>query len=207
MAISWFPRNRRLRVDHLSVRLEEAHLLAVGERLEPDAVRFLHGRVPDRHLRHGERHFLLDDAALLATLGVGLLVLLHHIHALDDHAAVGEHLDYGAAPALVTAGEHDNLIAFANLFHQSTSGASEMIFMNCWLRSSRVTGPKMRVPIGSSLLVSNTAALPSKRISDPSGRRTPRLVRTTTASYTSPFFTLPRGMASLTLTLMTSPTF
>ena len=34
----------------------------------------------------------------------------------------------------------------------------------------------------------------------------PCFVRTTTASYTSPFFTLPRGMASLTLTLMTSPT-
>src|SRR5215471_10576752 len=64
----------------------------------------------------------------------------------------------------------------------------------------------MRVPIGSSLLVSSTAALPSKRISEPSGRRTPRVVRTTTASYTSPFFTLPRGIASLTLTLMTSPT-
>ncbi len=78
--------------------------------------------------------------------------------------------------------------------------------MNCTLRSSRVTGPKIRVPIGSSLLVSSTAALVSKRISDPSARRTPLLVRTTTASYTSPFFTLPRGIASLTLTLMTSPT-
>jgi hypothetical protein len=44
-----------------------------------------------------------------------------------------------------------------------------------------VTGPKMRVPIGSSLLVSNTAALPSKRINEPSGRRKPCRVRTTTA--------------------------
>ena len=49
-------------------------------------------------------------------------------------------------------------------------------------RSSRVTGPKMRVPIGSCLLLSSTAALPSKRISEPSGRRTPLRVRTTTAS-------------------------
>ena len=37
--------------------------------------------------------------------------------------------------------------------------------MNCAVRSSRVTGPKIRVPIGSSLFVSNTAALPSTRIS------------------------------------------
>ena len=45
--------------------------------------------------------------------------------------------------------------------------------MNFSERSSRVTGPKMRVPIGSCLLFSSTAALPSKRISEPSGRRTP----------------------------------
>src|SRR6185369_8371473 len=74
------------------------------------------------------------------------------------------------------------ITAFSAFSSQSTSGASEMIFMNCAVRSSRVTGPKMRVPIGSSLFVSSTAALPSKRISEPSGRRTPNLVRTTTAS-------------------------
>ena len=45
--------------------------------------------------------------------------------------------------------------------------------MNRSVRSSRVTGPKMRVPIGSSLALSSTAALPSKRISEPSARRTP----------------------------------
>src|SRR6185437_3063914 len=63
----------------------------------------------------------------------------------------------------------------------NTSGASETIFMKRSLRSSRVTGPKMRVPIGSSLLFNSTAALSSKRITDPSGRRTPLAVRTTTA--------------------------
>ena len=56
-----------------------------------------------------------------------------------------------------------------------------MIFMNCVVRSSRVTGPKMRVPIGSSLLVSSTAALPSKRINEPSGRRRPCRVGDTVA--------------------------
>ena len=45
----------------------------------------------------------------------------------------------------------------------------------------RVTGPKMRVPIGSSLGFSNTAALVSNLITEPSGRRTPWAVRTTTA--------------------------
>jgi hypothetical protein len=54
--------------------------------------------------------------------------------------------------------------------------------MNCSVRSSRVTGPKIRVPIGSIFGVSSTAALRSKRISEPSERRTPLAVRTTTAS-------------------------
>src|SRR5215472_17143155 len=81
-----------------------------------------------------------------------------------------------------------------------------MIFIWFLARSSRVTGPKMRVPIGSFCAFTSTAALPSKRISEPSGRRTPCAVRTTTAFSTSPFFTRPRGIASLTDTTMVSPT-
>ena len=55
----------------------------------------------------------------------------------------------------------------------------------------------MRVPIGSSCLLISTAALRSKRIALPSLRRTGNAVRTITAWCTSPFFTLPRGIASL----------
>ena len=47
-------------------------------------------------------------------------------------------------------GRDDDLVALLDLRgHQSTSGASEMIFMWFLARSSRGTGPKMRVPIGS----------------------------------------------------------
>src|SRR5437660_325920 len=88
--------------------------------------------------------------------------------------------------------------------HHRTSGASEMIFMNFLARSSRVTGPKMRVPIGSSCLLMRTAALRSKRMALPSGRRSANEVRTTTARWTSPFLTRPRGMASLMETTMTT---
>src|SRR6266403_1973322 len=52
----------------------------------------------------------------------------------------------------------------------------------------------------------STAALRSKRMMEPSGRRMSLRTRTTTAFITSPFFTRPRGMASLTETTMTSPT-
>src|SRR6476661_7870818 len=44
---------------------------------------------------------------------------------------------------------------------QSTSGASEMIFMNRFSRSSRPTGPKMRVPRGSPSGLRMTAAFSS----------------------------------------------
>jgi len=47
----------------------------------------------------------------------------------------------------------------------NTSGASEMIFMNFFSRSSRATGPKMRVPRGFlASVVKITTALSSKRI-------------------------------------------
>ena len=39
-----------------------------------------------------------------------------------------------------------------------------MIFMNFFARSSRATGPKMRVPIGSLSLLMSTAELASKRM-------------------------------------------
>ena len=63
----------------------------------------------------------------------------------------------------------------------------------------------MRVPTGSLWLLISTAALESKRITEPSARRMSLAVRTTIAFITSPFFTLPRGIASLIETTMVSP--
>ena len=60
------------------------------------------------------------------------------------------HLDHLAGAALVAPGDDHDLVALADLRrHHSTSGASEMIFMWFLARSSRGTGPKMRVPTGS----------------------------------------------------------
>src|SRR5690606_8242508 len=114
---------------------------------------------------------------------------------LRQHA---QHLS-GAAPVL--AGQHVDAVALADLHahaHQSTSGASEMIFTKRRARSSRVTGPKMRVPIGSIWLFRSTAAFLSNRMEVPSIRCTSFAVRTTTALWMSPFFTRPRGIASFT---------
>src|SRR6185312_8084705 len=120
---------------------------------------------------------------------------------------VREHLEDRSGLLLVPAGENDDLVAFPDLgVHHNTSGASEMIFMWFLARNSRGTGPKMRVPIGSAWLLISTAAFLSKRMIDPSVRRTGAAVRTTTAFITWPFLTRPRGIASLTDTTMMSPT-
>ena len=78
-----------------------------------------------------------------------------------------------------------------------TSGAREMIFMNFLSRNSRATGPKMRVPRGLFSLSMMTMALLSKRKYEPSERRICWRVRTTTASTTSPFLTVPSGRGLL----------
>ncbi len=87
----------------------------------------------------------------------------------------------------------------------STSGANEMIFMYFLSRSSRPTGPKMRVPRGSPSPLSSTAAFSSNLMYEPSARRFSFTVRTMTALTTSPFFTPAPGIASLTVATMMSP--
>src|SRR5262245_63734234 len=132
----------------------------------------------------------------------------NHGHALDDGAVLlRHHFEDFALLAFVLAGDDHDVVALLDLElrHHKTSGASETIFMWFLALSSRVTGPKMRVPIGSPCGLMSTAALRSKRISDPSGRRMPLAVRTTTAFITWPFLTRPFGIASLTETTMVSP--
>src|SRR3954470_15555521 len=172
---------------------------------EPDAGR-LAVLADVGEVRQMDRRLLGDDAAFLR-LGL-LLVTLHHVDAAYQRPALrGAYLEHLAGAALVAAGQHNDLVTFPDLgSHHSTSGASEMIFMWFLARSSRGTGPKMRVPTGSFWLLISTAALRSKRITEPSARRMSLAVRTTTAFITSPFLTRPRGMASLIETTMMSPT-
>ena len=77
--------------------------------------------------------------------------------------------------------------------------------MNFLSRSSLATGPNTRVPFISPLASRSTQALSSKRMYEPSGRRTSFTVRTTTAVDTAPFLTFPFGVASLTETTILSP--
>src|SRR5699024_1382689 len=91
------------------------------------------------------------------------------VDALDDDAVlVGQDLENLALLAAVAATlrlcarDDLNQVALLDLRHdQMTSGARETIFMNFLSRSSRPTGPKIRVPRGSPSFFRMTAAFSS----------------------------------------------
>src|SRR2546429_497337 len=87
---------------------------------------------PEPHVGGVNRSFFLDDAALRVLLA-RLDVALDHVDPLDhDAVLLGQKPHDLAALALFAAGHHHHLVALANVSerHHSTSGASEMIFMN-----------------------------------------------------------------------------
>src|SRR5205823_2051395 len=139
-----------------------------------------------------DRGLLGHDPAGLGAAGGGgdPGVLLDPVDPLDDHPVLlGQRRDHLALGALVLAGDDEDRVALLHL-HQTltsstepvvaaagvprtvactfigyrTSGAREMIRMNLFSRSSRPTGPKMRVPRGSLSFLISTAAFSSKRM-------------------------------------------
>src|SRR5918998_2165543 len=136
-------------IDQISRALGEPHLAPVIQNLESDPGRLAVLRVREGQIGQVDRRLLLDDAALLVH---GLaLVTLDEVDAAHEGAVfLRHHLEHFAGAALVAAGQDDDLVALLDLRrHHSTSGASEMIFMWFLARSSRGTGPKIRVPTGS----------------------------------------------------------
>ena len=114
--------------------------------------------------------FLGDDATGLGpTSGfTDLRVLLDPVNALDKNLLGFRHNGNNfALDALVLTGDDLNEVTLLDrqtLHDYNTSGASEMIFMKRFSRSSRPTGPKMRVPRGSPSPLRMTAAFSSKRM-------------------------------------------
>src|SRR4051794_27105144 len=112
-----------------------ANLVAVLAFTGAHARRLVRLRVDQHDLRDVDRQLFFDDAALrqlLSRLGVAL----DAADTLDDDAvAIDQDLEDLAARALVLARDHDDVVVFAQALHQTTSGASEMIFMNFLARS------------------------------------------------------------------------
>src|SRR5262245_20417102 len=109
-----------LAIDDFSRALRDAHFLAVLLDLEADAGRLSILRIGQRDIRQVNRRFLGDDRALLGLCL--LLVTVDHVHAANDGLVVlGHHANHFTGPALVLAGEHDDLVAFTDFLHFSGS--------------------------------------------------------------------------------------
>src|SRR3954454_1818035 len=143
--------------------LGDAHAPSVLAAADADARRLVVLGVDDRHVGDVDRPLLLDHADLrVGPRGVRALMALDHVQAADvDPVLLGIGADDLAGLALVLAGDDDHLVISADV-HHSTSGASETIFMKPPSRSSRSTGPKMRVPRGLFCASMITAAFSSK---------------------------------------------
>ncbi len=69
----------------------------------------------------------------------------------DDSVHTWKDPDDSSAFAFVFSGDDENFVVsfYSRLTHgYKTSGASDTMRMNCLFRSSRATGPKIRVPLG-----------------------------------------------------------
>src|SRR5215203_4176846 len=190
--------------------LGHAHALPVLGAAHPDTRRLAVLGVQERHVGDVDGTLPFDHADLrIRARGVRARVPLDDVDALDVDPVLGR-LDADDLPglALVLARDHDHGVVGLQLHGHGyrTSGASETIFMNPPSRSSRATGPKMRVPRGLFWASMITAAFSSKAMYVPSSRPNSFFVRTTTALTTSPFLTEPCGVACLTVAVMTSPT-
>src|SRR5260370_39753677 len=112
------------------------------------------------------RPFPLGDLALRIVFRFAQM-LFNNPHALNQHSLFAwQHLENFAARTFEVPGDHLHFVAFLDVkFHPAhkTSGASETIFMKLRSRSSRATGPKMRVPRGFRSLSMITIALLSNR--------------------------------------------
>src|SRR5262245_16922505 len=106
----------------------DADARAVLELLRLDAGRLVALRADEHHVGEVDRPFLRDDLRLGVLLG-GARVALHHVELGDeDLALLGDDADDLAALPGFLAGDDLDLVLLAHL-HQSTSGASETIFM------------------------------------------------------------------------------
>src|SRR5207249_1803618 len=126
-------------VDRFAAPLADAELAAVREHLDPAPRRLVAPAADDEDVGERQRALALDDAALPQLLRRPL-VLLHHVELFHQHpSGDGQDPQHLAALAPLLAGDDRYRVtaSHVSLLHQMTSGASEMILVNCRSRIER----------------------------------------------------------------------
>src|ERR1019366_2100808 len=151
----------------------DAHATAVFEAAFAHTHRSAAFVTHDHQVGQVDGGFFLDDT-VWALRAARLGVALDHVQSFHRRAVVFRNdVNDLAGFATIAAGDHHHRIVFPDArLHQITSGARERIFINFLARSSRATGPKIRVPIGSRWLSISTAEFESNLMYDPSARPT-----------------------------------
>src|SRR3954451_16698542 len=144
--------------------LRHAHAPALLGAAHADARRLVVPGVHQRHVGDVDGALLLDHAhGGVGPAGRRALMALDDVEALhEDPLLLRVDAQDLAGLALVLAGDDDHLVVRPEAHGFGPSGATEAIFMKPPSRSSRATGPKMRVPRGLFWLSMITAAFSSK---------------------------------------------
>ena len=121
--------------------------------------------VHEHHVRSINWHVFVDDSTSVGVVTTRGQVALGGVYASDlDFVLLWQNCCDLALLAFIFSGNDDDRVTLFELHDYNTSGASEMIRINFLSRSSRPTGPKIRVPRGVRSSLINTAAFSSKRM-------------------------------------------
>src|SRR5574344_1654308 len=97
--------------------LEHAHARAVSIHLDAYTISLAGCGIEDSDVGLVDRHGLFHDATFGTLHGVRLDVLFHQVDAFHHEAGLILAQRHNATFAFVTAGQHDNFVALANLVH------------------------------------------------------------------------------------------
>jgi hypothetical protein len=137
-------------------------------------------------------------------LWVWLLVLLHHVHVLDDDLLIIHDTLERSHENLYLSGQNDYVVPLSDLAHSPithrTSGAREMIFMN--FSPPQLPGHRSQISEYDGLQLMFQE---NRRVAVETNKRAIRTADTGTGAHNHgiigrrAFLTLPRGIASLRL--------
>src|SRR5659263_91584 len=104
-------------LDFFASRLVNAKTLTISRQLDANTISLTSGGVKNRHIGLMNWHGLFDDATNRTLERIWLGMLLDYIDTFNEYIRIIFAQSNFAALTLVAPGEHDDIVAFANLVH------------------------------------------------------------------------------------------